>query len=426
MKKIIALCMVVILVGSVSLFASGGQEASSGGEKIRVMLANHPYGDLLKSKIPEFEKATGIKVSFEQLQESQLSTQLTTEFATNSSTVDVFMTRPLNDGLLFMKNSWYEPLNSYDFSDYPANTVDVGRANGNPYIVPLATEWQVLYYRKDLFKKAGIAVPKNFKELEAAAAKLNKDGIAGIASRGKGAAAVTQMSSYMYNYGGYYLSDNIATFNSNDALEGIRYYGKILGKYGPKGVTSMSWENILPVFQAGKVAMWTDASVFYGQLIDPAKTQVKPEDVGIANFPTGPKQNTPFIVTSWGMSISSQSKNKSAAQKFLNWATSKELAKEAMKASITMARNSAWADKEVRAVISSGLVDTQAFVAKNGYPYDRPFMASVGEARDLIGEVIIESIMTNGESSNLSALANEKAKQVNELLKADGEYGVKR
>ncbi|MDR3342409.1 MAG: sugar ABC transporter substrate-binding protein, partial [Treponema sp.] len=61
--------------------------------------------------------------------------------------------------------------------------------------------------------------------------------------------------------------------------------------------------------------------------------------------------------------------------------------------------------------------------AKNGYPYDRPFMSAVGQARDLMGEVIIESINTKGTSARLQALATEKANAVNELLKADGEYG---
>ncbi|MCE1206858.1 MAG: hypothetical protein LWX00_05580 [Spirochaetia bacterium] len=31
-------------------------------KEIRVLLANHPYGDLLKTMIPEYEKATGVKV----------------------------------------------------------------------------------------------------------------------------------------------------------------------------------------------------------------------------------------------------------------------------------------------------------------------------------------------------------------------------
>lgn len=406
----------------VPLSATGAQEPVK-SQEIRVLLANHPYGELLKTKIPEFESATGIKVNVESLQESQLTNKLTTEFATNSSTVDVFMTRPLQEGLMFIKNGWYESLKSYDFSDYSANSVDIGRKAGNAYIVPLVTEWQVLYYRKDLFKAAGISVPKNLTELEAAAKALNKDGVAGFASRGKGAAAVTQLSSYIYNYGGRYLENGKAVFNSPAAIEAIRYYGRILGNYGPQGVTSMSWENVMPVFQAGKVAMWTDASVFYGQIVDPAKTQIPADDIGVAPLPRGPKADAPFIVVSWGMAMSSASKNKDAAQKFLDWATSKELAKEGMLSNITMARSSVWSDPEVKAVMNPGLIETKILASKTGFPFDRPFMSSVGQARDLIGEVIIESINTGGTSTKLEALANEKALAVDELLKTDGEYG---
>ncbi|MCK9549038.1 MAG: extracellular solute-binding protein, partial [Sphaerochaeta sp.] len=264
--------LVFALVLALPLFAQATKEAAK--PEIRVLLANHPYGELLKTKIPEFEAKTGIKVNYESLQESQLTQKLTTEFATKSSTVDVFMTRPLQEGLMFIKNGWYEGLDAYDFSDYPANSVDIGRKDGRAYIVPLVTEWQVLYYRKDLFAKAGLSVPKTFAELENAARVLNRDGVAGLASRGSGAAAVTQLSSYLYNYGGNYLESGRAVFDTPEAIEGIRYYGRLLGSYGPQGVTSMSWENIMPVFQAGKAAMWTDASVFYGQIVDPSKTSI--------------------------------------------------------------------------------------------------------------------------------------------------------
>ena len=169
--------------------------------------------------------------------------------------------------------------------------------------------------------------------------------------------------------------------------------------------------------------MWTDASVFYDQVVDQTKTAIPAANVGVAQLPKGPKGDSPFIVVSWGMGMSSKSKNPDAAMQFLSWATSKEMAVEAMLKNIPMARNSAWANADVRAKMHPGLIETQAHAAKNGYPYDRPFMSAVGQARDLIGEVIIESINTKGTSTKLPALAAEKAKAVNDLLKADGEYG---
>ena len=267
-------------------------------------------------------------------------------------------------------------------------------------------------------------MPTNFTELEAAAKALTTPEVAGFGSRGKGAAAVTQLSSFIYNFGGRYLDNGKAVFDSPEAVEAIRYYGRLLGNYGPPGVAAMSWENLMPVFQAGKVAMWTDASVFYGQVVDPAKTQVPAEDIGVAQLPAGPKDDSPFIVVSWGMAMSSKTKNADAAMKFLEWATSKELAIEGMLSNITMARNSAWSDSTVKAQMNPGLVATREHAAKNGYPFDRPFMTSVGQARDLIGEVVIESIDTKGTSKRLQALATEKVNAVNELLKADGEFGM--
>jgi multiple sugar transport system substrate-binding protein len=411
----------LMALSALCIAASATAQAQT--KEIRVLLANHPYGELLKSAIPEFESATGIKVNAESLQESQLTTKLTTEFATNSSTVDVFMTRPLQEGKMFYKNGWYEPLSGYNFADYPKNVMSVSTFGTRTYIVPLVTEWQVLYYRKDLFAGAGAKVPANFDELEAVAKKLNSDSIVGFASRGKGAAAVTQLSSYVYNFGGRYLENGVAVFDSKPAVDAIRYYGKMLGNYGPKGVTSMSWENIMPLFQAGKVAMWTDASVFYGQIMDPTKTQLGADKVGIANLPAGPKASSPFIVTSWGMAVAKQSKKKDLAMKFIDWATSKELATKGMLANITMARSSVWEDKAVLAKVNPGLVETRAYAAKNGYPLDRPYMSAVGEARDLIGELIIESINSKGASPNLEKMAKERVEKVNELLQDTGEYG---
>jgi multiple sugar transport system substrate-binding protein len=414
MRKVIAILIAVAVVASV-----GAQT-----KEIRVLLANHPYGELLKAAIPEFEQATGIKVNFESLQESQLTTKLTTEFATGSSSVDVFMTRPLQEAKMFYKNGWYQPLSGYDFSDFPKNALDVVTFGAKTYVVPLVTEWQVLYYRKDLLQKAGLKVPTTFAELEAAAKKLHSADVAGFAARGKGAAAVTQLSSYVYNYGGRYLDKGVAVFDSKQALEAIRFYGRMLGSYGPQGVTSMSWENIMPVFQAGKVAMWTDASVFYGQIVDPTKSQIPAENVGIAKLPSGPAGDSPFIVVSWGMAISKKSKNQEAAMQFLKWATSPALAKRGMLANITMASSSAWADREVLAKVNPGLVTTRDHASKYGFPLDRPYMSAVGEARDRIGEVIIESINTKGESPNLEKMAKEKVGKVNELLEDTGEYGV--
>jgi multiple sugar transport system substrate-binding protein len=422
MKKMVIFLTAIVL--AVVLAGCQGRDAQQ--KQIRVLLANHPYGDLIKSMLPEFEQETGIRVMLEQLNETQLTTRLTTEFASGASTVDVFMTRPLQETLLFLKNNWIAQLDGYDFSDYPPNTVDLGRREGRAHVVPLLAEWQVLYYRKDLLDAAGLAVPTNFEELENAARVLNRDGVAGFASRGAASPAVTQLSSYIYNFGGRYIENGVAVFDSPAAVEATRFYGRMLSNYGPQGVGAMSWDQLMPVFQAGRLAMWTDASVFYGQIIDPTRTQVPAENIGVARLPRGPVADEPFIIVPWGLSVSSRTRDMESAMSFLTWASSREMARRGMLSNITMARTSMWEDPEITALMNPGLVDTMIHASHNGYPFDRPFMTSVVQARDLIGEVITESINTAGDSPRLQALATQKVNEVNDLLRADGEYGSAR
>ena len=422
MKRFLVLLLAVVVFGTLFV-ACQRRDRGAAQPEIRVLLANHPYGDLLRPLIPEFERESRITVRVEQLQENILYQNLITEFATGVSTVDVFMTRPLQEALLFNRNNWYAPLRGYDFSGYPTPTVDVGRKDGVPHLVPLVTETQVLYYRSDLLQAAGLSVPTTFEELERVARALTRDGMAGIGIRGAGNPGVTQFSTFLYNFGGRYLENGRAVFDTPQAVEAFRFYGRLLGNYGPAGVTAMSWDQLMPVFQAGRIAMWADASVFYDQLVDPSRTTIPRENVGVARMPRGPARDSPFFVVAWGMAISGMSRNVDASMRFLTWATSEEMALRAMLANIPMARTSVWYDPQVRAQMHPGLIDAMLRAGEGGYPFDRPFMTSVGKGRDLIGEVIIEAINTRGASPRLQALATQKVNEVNDVLREDGDYG---
>jgi multiple sugar transport system substrate-binding protein len=425
-KAFFVLSVLLILAVTSCRINSSDESEGSQTKEILVLLPEHPYADILVSNLTEFEKETGIKVIVERMSENSLTDRQFEGFANGTFTGDVFMTRPPTETLQFLENDWIAPLSGYDFSDYPPNTVEIGIRDGVPYLVPLIVEWHVLYYRKDLFEAAGLSVPTDFNELEEAARILNRDGVAGFASRGDGFSAVSQLSSYIYNHGGRYIENGTAAFDSPEALEAVRLYGRLLGISGPSGISSMSWGDIIPLFRAGNIAMWADASVFYGQLIDPEVSQIAAENVGVARFPRGPAADEPFIVTAWGMSISSMTEDFDSSKEFLEWATSSEMARRAMAVNIPMTRSSVWNDPSVTVHISPEIVDTMLHASQYGYPYAMPFMTSIRQARELIGEVISESINTGGTSPRLQALASQKVSEVNELLKADGEYGVTR
>ena len=409
--------------------AAEGQKFA--GQTIRFVASNHTYTDAIKGLIPEFEKKTGIKVKMESYFEDQLTQKLTVELTSGSSTIDVFMTRPLQEGRLFSKNNWYESLNPYvgdanktpadwKWNDFQKTAVDATTLKGNLYAVPIVTEWQTLFYRKDLFEKAGLQPPKTLEELEAAAKKLNDpdNGVYGIVSRGQRGAAVTQFSSYLYAYGGDFLKDGKCVLDTPEAVKAMQYYGKILHDYGPAGATNMSWPQAQALMASGKVAMWTDASTLLPGLLDPQKSKVA-DKIGIAMFPAGPAGQHPYMVVPWAVSISAQSKNKDAAWEFIKWLSSEEVMKKAQLAGNTTTRNAIWNDKEVLAKLHPGMADVAKQTGSIAVPYDRPVMTAVVEARDAIGDVLVKSIETGG-SADIADLAKGAVEKVNELLAKSG------
>lgn len=406
---------------------------SFGAQKVptlRVVTANHPWTDAIKPLIPEFEKATGIKINFESYEENQLTPKLTVEFTSGTSSIDVFMTRPLQEGRLFSRNKWYQPLDKYidpkdtswNFKDYPKSSVQAATYNKKLYAVPLVTEWQVVFYRRDLFEGAKLNPPTTLDELMAAAKALHNPSadMYGIVSRGQRAAAVTQFSSYLYAFGGDFIKKGRCVIDSPQAIKAFRFYGKMLHDYGPPGVTNMSWPQAQALFASGKVAMWTDASTLIAGLIAPDKSKVA-DKVGVAVFPAGPAGSHPFMVLPWAISMAAQSKYKGNAWTFIKWATSPEITKKAQLAGNTMSRASVWSDAEVLAKIQPDLALSAKKTGPTATPYDRPLMTSVVEARDYIGDVIVKSIESGG-TADIESLAKAAVVKVNELLERAGEY----
>lgn len=385
------------------------------GTNLRILVANHPWYDYIKTIIPEFQKATGINVTLENYAENDLVQKLTTEFTAGNSTVDAFMQRPLQEGKLFAQNGWYVDLNTfikdakktpadYNFADFQKAAVGTETIKDMITGIPLVTEQEVLYYRKDLYQAAGLQPPKTLEELEAAAAKLTDKSKQqfGFIARGQGNPAVTQFSSYLYSYGGDWFDPTTkkATLNTPEAIAAFTLYGKLHKNYAPPGTTNMSWPQAVAVFAQGSVASYTDANSIFANLLDPTKSTVA-DKTGVVPFPAGPKGSVPYSVTSWGLSIAASSKNKDAAWEFVRWATSKEIVMKTQgEGAVPGARASVWADPVGKSKFPADWVAAQVASA-NGRGYDRPLVVQVGAARDIIGTVITAAI--NGEDVKAAA-----------------------
>ncbi|UKA71615.1 ABC transporter substrate-binding protein [Arthrobacter sp. FW306-06-A] len=391
----------------------GGSDQAKESGTVRVTLANHVWTEGIKAAIPKFEKSSGLKVELTQLGEDQLSDQYNVKLNAGSDEIDVMMYRPLQEGKAFSKNGYLADLtknvssdSGWDWKDYQEGPVKATTVDGKVVGVPIITEREVLYYRKDLLQAAGLQVPKTMEELEAAAKaiKASSPDTAGFVARTGKSAAVTQFSSFLYSFGGDFMDSNgKASVNTDAAKKAYAYYGGLIKNYGPANVsTDMSWPEAMAIFTQGGAAFYTEADSLYKNATDPAKSKVA-DKVGFAALPAGPAGSKPYNIPSWALGVNQNSSNQDNAWKFIQWATSKERTLAAQKAGVPGPRTSVWSNPDGTSTYPKDLADAIAASAKNGVGHDRPEVVTVGKAREIVGAPIVATIT----GADTAAAAND-------------------
>jgi len=368
---------------------------------ITAYMGKGPAAEVIRSSLPEFEAQTGLKVDLQIFSNEQLSKKLSVQLAADSSNPDIIMLRPLEELKLFNRNGWLQPLDEYvrksvdyDFDDFSKSAIDSTTDDGKLLSIPLSTEQQILYYRKDLLQQAGLSVPRTLDELETAAQKLHdpQNGLYGFVARGQKNALVTQLSSFIYSEGGDFQHGQTAAIHTAETVSGISRYVNLLKNYGPPGVMNMGWPQAMGIFAQGKAAFYTDASAIYTAAADLGKSSFA-DKVGYAVFPAGRAGAKPFNITAWGLAINAASDNKEAAWSFIHWATSKDLVMRSQQKGNPGARNSVWNDPNGVSGFPEEYISVVTESIKSGIGHDRPQVISVGEARDIIGDIVIKGLL---------------------------------
>ena len=185
------------------------------------------------------------------------------------------------------------------------------------------------YYRKDIFEKYGIDVPKTTDEMMAAAKKISEESngeIYGITLRGmQGIHAVYVWCSFLWGFGGSWLDEEgRLAIDTPEAIAGTEFYAEILNKYGPPGFANFGWTENRVAFTQGKAAMSIDATVNGAYNEDPKESTVVGK-VGYAATPVAPGvklQGGANSLAAHHLYLCAYSKQKEAAFLFMTWATS--------------------------------------------------------------------------------------------------------
>ncbi len=232
-----------------------------------------------------------------------------------------------------------EPLDRYIAAGDPRIRDDLYHpetriVDGQTFSLNMWTNGTALFYRKDLFEKAGLKPPRTVDEFVAAAKTLTVD------SRGDGridqwgfAEGTARSQPFgqrtlfplIWAQGGVIVTpDGKAAFNNPAGVKAVQWFVDLVKvqKVMPPDIVNLTYDEHLQGFMAGRYAMIFEGMHRY------QNTQTSPVvkgKVGLSYIPSWDgKKPSPTPVTGWDIGIGAYSKQKDAAWKFIMHALSYE------------------------------------------------------------------------------------------------------
>ena len=313
------------------------------GQTVHYMVAaGSPFSVAVIKRIPEFEKATGIKVEVIELPYDQTLSKSILEARNKSGAFDVIqINRPslaaLAEPGLLMPLEKYVSKNVID-DLFPVHK-NYGTFDGKLYAVPHSNDLRCLYYRTDLFKQAGIQkAPETWDDMLADAQKLNAPdtGTYGLILAGspKGP-GVWVLSDFMYQAGGDILNaQGKVAFDSPAGKRGLQFMTDLVLKYkvAASGTSDYMWTDTRNYFSQGRGAMVIEFNDII-PLLEGSDSAVKgkydlallPKDVRFGTNNAG-----------WLLAIPQGAKNPEGAGKLIDWIMSPDIQMTMCKVSGTL------------------------------------------------------------------------------------------
>lgn len=243
------------------LLAASVSTAALAQEAIRIISHRTPaleyYTTAMKNALPEGRVNAELMPIDKELELASIT------MSSKSDAIDVLY---LNDTSLqrFAANGWLEPLDDlwekykdeYDLGDFPQSVIDSVSYDGHIYSMPILTNTELFYYRKDLFDEAGVKPPETMDAYLAAAGQFHSARRAGtIMSLKPVDAALNEAHWYMNAIGdGWFDKDWRPIFNNEAGVRAITRL-KEMSQYAPRGFTAHANDESTINLQQGLATM---------------------------------------------------------------------------------------------------------------------------------------------------------------------------
>jgi sorbitol/mannitol transport system substrate-binding protein len=330
-------------VAVIAVSAVAAASARSNAKKISVaIVANPQMQDIAKLTPSLFTAKSGIKVKYTILDEGKLRQVTTRDVGSGGKAFDAVMIGPYEApqfgvaGLLRNLTPMAKADKAYKYNDLIPAVRNALSVKGRIYASPFYGESSFLMYRKDVLARNGIKMPRHptWQQVATIARKINTRSTAGICLRGKpgwgdlGAAFTTVLNTF----GGTWWSakpngkPDKAQVDQPAFKSALDFYADLVHDAGEKDAANSSFNECLAQYQAGKVAMWYDATVAAG-LLEAKDSAVRGKN-GYAFAPVNKTKASGWLWT-WALAIPKSSPNPTAAWKYIAWATGADYIKAA-------------------------------------------------------------------------------------------------
>lgn len=391
------LIMVVVTLAILLVGASVAvpQEKPYAGTTVR-FLRHSGYGaNWMRSKLPEFERITGIKVEIEEIAYIEMHRKQMLLFSSEAGIFDMYTidSQSINQ---YGKGGWLMPQNDflanpalnpdYDIAGLIQSLLDLNRYQGNLLAMPFKFNTGLVYYNTEILESGGFDEPTTWDEYLNVVEKSTQKGKGrfGHVSAYLAVPACDSFISYLRCAGGLWLyKEEKNIFNTEEGYQALEFM-KELFQYEPPGGFTRMWDDVANIFAQGKTAIARGLIGHAGMMQDPDKSLV----VGKVAYGHVPKKIAARQgASTWGIGIDSLSKNPEAAYLFIQWLFSEENMKDFViqtGGSILPIRSSVLQDPEIVAQFP------QFLAAKDGAEgaYTSPAVPAYGAMREIIGKEV--------------------------------------
>jgi multiple sugar transport system substrate-binding protein len=402
---------------------------------ITILVASTPWYPAFEKVVGLYEQQTGNQIKLDTTPFGGMLEKARNAVRTGRSPYDLMML-DTQWTIEFYEGGFLAPLKEIDAAfDLPKEVMSYGDSGywnaqkrwrtadgGKLMAYTVLGNVQLLYYRADVLKQAGLAPPKTWNDVLAVCTKLNDPPKTyGFVVRGeKGNGIRYDWQSVMLAEGASVVKDPAAgdftvTINSAQARAALDLYIDLLKRCGPPNYGSLGQGDVIQLLATGKAPMGDVVTAAFASFEDPSKSAAagKLETVPL---PRGRDGASGAVIGNWNAVIPKDAPDaqKKAALAFSRWFVTYEAQRAFAQAGGIPNRSDVYASdlaKEPRLRWMPAYLETQKF-AKQELGY-----AEGAQVEQVLGLRLNQAVI--GEMSSGKAL-NTAAKDIEELFRKNG------